>query len=74
MGIADGDHTPPGSCVRYFAKCVGRDVAFSPRLWRVIIRAIERVWRSELKVSALGTTHLLNCLDVGLDDTAENRE
>ena len=72
--IADGDCTPPGSCVRYFTKRVERDVPFSPRLRRVSIRAIERIWRGELKVLVLETVRLLNRLDVDVDDMVEKHK
>ena len=47
---------------------------FSPRLRRVVIRAIECTWRSELKVSGLEIVRLLNCLDVDVDDVVEKYE
>ena len=69
--IVDGGCTPPGSCVRYFAKRVERDTPFSPRLRQVSIRVIERIWRGELKVSVLEAARLLDCLGVDVGDMAE---
>ena len=66
----DGDRTPLGSCVRYFAKRVERDIT-SGRLRQVSVRVLERVWPSELKASALEAVHLLNHLNVDVDDMVE---
>ena len=72
--IGDGDRTPPGSCARYLSKRVERDTPFSPRLRWASICAIERIWRSELKMSVLGTIHLLDRLSVDVDDVVKERE
>ena len=69
--IVGDDHTPPGSCARYFAKRVERSKPFSPRLRRVTIRVIERIWRNELNVSGLETVYLLNRLSVNVDDMVD---
>jgi len=66
--IADSDHTPDASCVHHLAKRMEKDTPFSPRLRQMGIRLIERVWRCELRVSALEVICLLNRLDVGVDD------
>lgn len=72
--IADCDRTPPGSCIKYLAERVEKDsTPFSPRLRRLCICVIERTWRGELEVLGLDTVHLLNRLDVGVDDMVEKR-
>ena len=63
-----GDCTPAGSIACYFAKRVEKTEPFSPRLRQVTIRAIYRIWRSEVTTSALETVRLLHCLDVDVDD------
>jgi len=69
--IVDGDRTPPGSCAHYFAERMKRDTPFSPRLRRVTVHAIERVWRNELEASVVETIRLLDRLCVGEDDMVE---
>ena len=71
---ADDGWTPPGSCIPYFTKRVERDAPFSPRLRRVSICAIERIWSREVEVSLLETVHLLNRLEVDVGDMVEERE
>ena len=66
--IADSNNMPAGSCLHYLAVRVEEDKPFSPRLRRMCIRAIERTQYSELRVSELETIHLLNRLDVSVDD------
>jgi len=65
---------PAGSCAHYLTKRVERDTPFSPRLQRICIRAIERIWHHELRVSEFGTVRLLNRLDVDVDDMGKKRE
>ena len=69
-----GDHTPAGSCARYFARRVERATPFSPRLRQVAIRAVERIWPSELATSGLEIVRLLHRLDVDVGDVEEKRE
>ena len=59
---------PLGSCAHYFTKRVERRTPFSPRLRQMGIRVIERTWDSELDMPGLEIIHLLNCLDVDVDD------
>ena len=66
-------NTPPGSCARYLAERVERATPFSPRLQQASIRAIERIWRNELKVSGLDTVHWLNCLNIDVDDMVDKQ-
>lgn len=74
--IADAVHawirydncTPPGSCLRYFTKCMEKDTPFSPRLRWASISAIEHIWESKLKVPVSDTVHLLDRLNVDVDD------
>ena len=66
--VVDSARRPPGSLARYFSGRVERTKPFSPRLRRAGILAIDRVWFSELKESTLETIHLLNRLEVGVDD------
>ena len=68
--IVGGDHAPPGSFARYFTKRVESSTPFSSRLRQISIRVIERTWHGELEVSGLETVHLLNRLDVDVDDMA----
>ena len=68
---ADGGRAPYGSCARHLARRVERDTPFSPRLRRASIRAIERIWVKELKVSRLETVRWLDRLNVDADDTIE---
>jgi len=65
------DFTPLGSCARYLAKRMGRDTPFSPRLRLASARAIERIWRNELKESGLETVCWLNRLNANADDVVE---
>jgi hypothetical protein len=69
--IVAGDHAPPGSFARYFAKRVERSTPFSPRLRQISIRVIERTWHGELETAGLETVRLLNRLDVDVDDMAK---
>ena len=66
--IAGGGCTPPGSYVHYFAKRVGRDEAFSPRLRQASICVIEHIWDGELRAPVLETVSLLNRLNVDVND------
>jgi hypothetical protein len=66
--VVDDDWAPPGPCVRYLTKRMEGDTPFSPRLRQVSIQAIEHTWRGELEVSGSETVHLLNRLDVDIDD------
>jgi hypothetical protein len=66
--IVAGDHAPPGSFARYFAKRVERSTPFSPRLRQIGIRVIERTWHGELETAGSETVRLLNRLDVVVDD------
>ena len=68
-----GDHTPAGSCVRYFAGRVEEATPFPPRLRQVAIRAIERIWRSEFAASGLETIRLLHRLDVDVEEVEDKR-
>ena len=72
--IADSDHMPADSCVHYFTKRLEKDTPFSPRLRRMMIRLIERMWYSNLWVSELMAIRLLNRLDVGADDMEDKHE
>ena len=63
-----GDRTPAGSFARYFAKRVEKTTPLSPRLRQVTIRAICRIWRSELTTSASEIVRLLHRLNVNVDD------
>lgn len=63
---------PPSSCVRYLAKRLKGDTPFSSRLRWVSIRAIERVWASELEMAALETVVLPNHLNVDVGDGVDN--
>ena len=74
LWIADRGHRPRGSFMGYFAKRVERDTPFSPRLRRVSIRALEHIWDDELVESVSGTIHLLDHLDVDVDDMVEKDE
>ena len=66
--IADGFRTPAGSFARHFSNRMESSTPLSPRLRQVGIRAIGRIWSSELTVSALETVHLLNRLNADVDD------
>jgi len=66
--IADRDHMPAGSCVRYLAERVEQDTPFSPRLRQMSIRLIERMWNNKFWVPELEAIRLLNRLDVGIED------
>jgi len=55
-----GDLVPASSFARYFAGRVGKDTPFSPRLREMGIRAIWRIWRSELTVTGLEMVRLLS--------------
>ena len=72
--LVDRNYTLPGLCARYLAKRMERDASFSPRLRRVIIHALQRNWNSELTVSELEFLHLLNRLEVCMDDVQEGKE
>jgi hypothetical protein len=75
----DGDQVLRGSYRHYLAKRMERDTPFSPRLRRVIIHTIELIGRREYEhfplikpeVAGLETIHLLNRLEVDVDDMAE---
>lgn len=66
--ISGGNPTSPGSCVGYFTKRVERNKPFSPRLQWASVRLIEHIWPSKSNVSESEIVHLLNCLNVDLDD------
>ena len=70
--IADGGVAPPGWFVRYFTKRLENRNSFSRRLQWASTCCIERIWRSELEVSALETVHLLNRLKVNVDHVTDN--
>lgn len=72
--FADRSHIPPGLCAHYLAKRMERDTPFSPRLRRVVIRALQRNWNSELTTSGLEVVHLLNRLKVEIDDVENGKE
>ena len=72
--IVGDDRTSPGSCVHYLTERMGRNTPFSLRLRRLSICAIERVWNRELEGAELETVHLLNHLDVGVDDMESKDE
>ena len=69
------NHGPSISCIRHLVKRVERNTPFSPRLRRVCIRAIENSSWSELESegSTLEVVRLLDRLDIGVDDIAEER-
>ena len=71
LWIADRNRLPSGSFMRYFAKRVGRDAPFSPRLRRVAIHAVDCISFDELEVSALAVIQLLNRLDADTDDIVD---
>ena len=66
--VADSNHMPAGSCVHYLTERIQKDTPFSPRLRRMCIHLIERMWRSKLWVSELENIGLLNRLDVGVGE------
>lgn len=70
--IVDGGF--PVSCTRYLARRRERDEPFSPRLRRVVVCAIVRIWRSELKVSGPGTIRLLDHLSVGMGNIVDKEK
>lgn len=72
--ITDGDCTPAGSCARYFSKRVESAAPFPPRLRRLGIRAIGRIWHSELMASASEMVHLLHRLDADVEDVEDKYE
>ena len=65
-----GESTPPGSCARYFAKCMERDVPFSPRL-QLSMHVIERIWYDGPELSELAIIQWLNRLNIDPDDIVE---
>ena len=69
--IWGSDGTPSGSCARYLAKRVERNTPFSPRLQQASIRAIERIWRNEHRMSGLDTVRWLNRLNIDVDDVVD---
>ena len=71
--IASSRWSPPGSYIYYLAKRMERGTPFSPRLRRVCIHAIERIWNyPDFEASGLEISHLLNRLNVGVDDIVES--
>jgi len=72
--IANSDYMPAGSCVHYLAKRVENDTPFSPRLRRMGVRLIERMWCSRFGASELETVRLLNRLDISVDDVENTDE
>ena len=72
--IASSDHGPPGSLVGHLNERIRKDEPFSPRLRQACICGIERAWRSELEAPGLEALHLLNHLNVDVDDVAQGHE
>ena len=70
--ITFGNHRPPSSLVGHLNEHVGKDKPFSPRLRQACIYGIECVWQSELEAPGLETVHLLNHLNVDVDDVAQD--
>jgi len=72
--VAD-DRAPAGSFMRYFSGRVEKDTLFSPRLRQMSIRAIWRIWHSELTVTRLETVRLLLYhLNADVDDVEDKYE
>lgn len=69
--IADSIGTPPGPVVGYFAERVEDPVPFSPRLRRVAISVIERIWSKPPEASRSEIINLLNRLEVGMEDVVD---
>ena len=72
--IADGDHMPAGSCVHYLTQRTENERPFSPRLRRMCIHLIERMWRSKLWMPELESIDLLNRIEVGVDEMEDRGE
>jgi hypothetical protein len=73
MWITGYNCSYPGSSIYYLAKRMERGTPFPPRLRRVCIHAIERIWNSpDFEASGLEIFHLLNRLNVGVDDIGES--
>ena len=72
--IADGVGAPTGSLAHYLIKRVGKKKPFTQRLKKVAIHVIEKIWHSELEKSGLDTVHLLNHLEVEMDDIVNKEE
>jgi hypothetical protein len=73
MWITGYNCSYPGSSIYYLAKRMERGTPFPPRLRRVCIHAIERIWNSpDFEASGLEIFHLLNHLNVGVDDIGES--
>ena len=72
--ITDRNHILFGLCARYLAKSMERETAFSPRLRRVVIHALQRNWNDELTASGSEVIYLLNRLKVGMDDVGDGKE
>ena len=66
--------TPTCSLAHYFIERIAKVTPFSPRLRQMCIHAIERVWRTELRLSGLNTVELLNHLKVEMDDIVNNEK
>ena len=72
--ILDSGHWPAGSFAHHLAQRMERDMPFSPRLRRTSIHALECCWDNGFWESSLETVHLLNRLNVDVDDMRERRE
>lgn len=65
---------PTFSLAYYFIERVAKGTPFSLRLRQMCIHAIERVWRTELRLSGLNTVKLLNHLEVEMGDMVNNEK
>ena len=70
--IADNNHMPAGSCVRYLTDRMEDDTPFSPRLRQMSICLIKCIRHGEPR--GLETIQLLNRLEVGVDDMEDEEE
>ena len=59
---------PPGSFVSYFSKRIESSRPFSPRLRQVAIHIVESIGYNALMASGLEAVHLLNPLNVDVND------
>ena len=71
--IADSAGRPPSPITGYLARRAKSATPFSPRLRRVLISVIERVWERELEASGLEIVQLLNRLEAGVDDIVDGK-
>jgi hypothetical protein len=69
--IIGGGQGPFRSFVPYFANRPKSSGLFSPRLQQVVLDAIGLIQHNVFEASELETIHLLNCLNVGIDDMAD---